>query len=264
VLGDIGGIAVDQQGNIFLSCTPAGFQRRILAKVSPSGAITVIHKTATAFEEPDRLAVARKGDLYFVAGLNSIRLLTTGGAVKIVLSRNLNSILALATDRVGNLYYVHEGYPHIYKLSPGGRPTVVAGAGQPGSEGFSGDGGPAVKALLGFPNGLAVDANGDIYFEDGSNMRVRRIGNALPIPSLKATPPTGRAPLGVSLDASSSRDPDGSITSYAWDFGDRQTGTAKTTQHTYTSPGTYRVKLTVADDSGAVRAVTRSIVVTKK
>ncbi|MGD8171570.1 S8 family serine peptidase [Vibrio sp. TRT 21S02] len=53
------------------------------------------------------------------------------------------------------------------------------------------------------------------------------------------------------FDASTSFDSDGSISSYAWDFGDTNTGNGKTTSHTYLSQGTYTVTLTVTDDDAA-------------
>ncbi|MGD8110670.1 S8 family serine peptidase [Vibrio sp. TRT 17S01] len=53
------------------------------------------------------------------------------------------------------------------------------------------------------------------------------------------------------FDASTSFDSDGSINSYAWDFGDTNTGNGKTTSHTYASQGTYTVTLTVTDDDAA-------------
>jgi sugar lactone lactonase YvrE len=49
---------------------------------------------------------------------------------------------------------------------------VIAGT---GTAGFSGDGGPAAKAHLNVPYGLAVDARGNLYVADRNNNRVRRI-----------------------------------------------------------------------------------------
>jgi PKD repeat protein len=56
---------------------------------------------------------------------------------------------------------------------------------------------------------------------------------------------------GCTFDASASSDSDGSIASYAWDFGDGATATGQTTPHVYAQPGNYRVALTVTDDRGA-------------
>ncbi|MEU8798006.1 PKD domain-containing protein [Spirillospora sp. NPDC048819] len=56
--------------------------------------------------------------------------------------------------------------------------------------------------------------------------------------------------LDCAFDASGSADPDGSIASYAWDFGDGQTGTGATPEHAYAEAGAYTVKLTVTDDRG--------------
>lgn len=51
----------------------------------------------------------------------------------------------------------------------------------------------------------------------------------------------------LTLNASGSSDPDGHALSYGWDFGDGSTGTGVTPTHTYASPGSYTVTLTVAD-----------------
>jgi PKD repeat protein len=68
--------------------------------------------------------------------------------------------------------------------------------------------------------------------------------------------------LTLSVDGSGSSDPDGSVTSYAWDFGDGATGSGATTSHTYGSAGTYNVTLTVTDNGGATGTSTKSITVT--
>ncbi|WP_449407513.1 PKD domain-containing protein [Microbacterium maritypicum] len=68
--------------------------------------------------------------------------------------------------------------------------------------------------------------------------------------------------LAVAFDASTSADSDGSIASYAWDFGDGTTSTdGPTAAHTYTTGGTYQVKLTVKDDRGATDSLTQAVTV---
>ena len=70
--------------------------------------------------------------------------------------------------------------------------------------------------------------------------------NLLPIPSITTQ---GTAPT-VTFDASGSSDPDGSVSSYFWDFGDGTTGTGAIVQHTYTLPGTFRASLAITDNNG--------------
>ncbi|MCK4222094.1 MAG: PKD domain-containing protein, partial [Dehalococcoidia bacterium] len=84
-------------------------------------------------------------------------------------------------------------------------------------------------------------------------------GNIKPSANFTASPTSGTAPLAVDFDASGSSDPDGSITSYNWTFGDGSTGTGVTTSHTYNTAGTYTVNLTVIDGQGATGSTTRII-----
>ncbi len=65
--------------------------------------------------------------------------------------------------------------------------------------------------------------------------------------------------LAASFNGTSSTDPDGTIASYAWTFGDGTTSTAASPVHTYAAAGTYSVKLTVTDDDGATDDVTQSV-----
>jgi PKD repeat protein len=64
------------------------------------------------------------------------------------------------------------------------------------------------------------------------------------------------------FDGSASSDPDGTIASYAWDFGDGSTGAGATPSHTYATAGTFTVTLKVTDNSGATDTVTHSITTT--
>lgn len=65
--------------------------------------------------------------------------------------------------------------------------------------------------------------------------------------------------LTANFDGSGSSDSDGSIVSYAWDFGDGATGSGQTASHTYGSNGTYTVTLTVTDDDGATDSTNQSV-----
>jgi PKD repeat protein len=68
----------------------------------------------------------------------------------------------------------------------------------------------------------------------------------------------GRA---VTVDGSASWDSDGTVTSYAWDFGDGAVATGATASHVYAADSTYRVTLTVTDDKGATASTTQSVTV---
>lgn len=86
--------------------------------------------------------------------------------------------------------------------------------------------------------------------------------NQPPIVSFTATPDHGFTGNPISFDASTSRDPDGSITSYAWTFGDKTTNaTGVHTTHTYTTTGTYSVRLTITDNQGLTNTTTKTITI---
>lgn len=81
------------------------------------------------------------------------------------------------------------------------------------------------------------------------NVMVSRDSDANVIPLIDFTCSlTGRS---ASLNANASVDPDGTISSFNWKFGDNNSGTGNTTTHDYSSDGTYTVVLSVTDNSGA-------------
>lgn len=71
-----------------------------------------------------------------------------------------------------------------------------------------------------------------------------------PVANIQANPTSGNAPLVVQFDGSGSvNNGEGDLT-YAWDFGDGNTGTGAIISHTYTAIGSFTAQLTVADNQG--------------
>ncbi len=115
-----------------------------------------------------------------------------------------------------------------------------------------------------------VDATRAGYTFDpkGSNIlnkdiTVGSVGNQPPKAVPNANVLSGMAPLAVSFDSSGSNDPDGSIVSYSWDFGDGNTSTEMNPEHTYLATGNFNATLTVADNIGATDSGSVGIVVTE-
>ncbi len=65
----------------------------------------------------------------------------------------------------------------------------------------------------------------------------------------------------ASFVAASSSDPDGDELSYSWDFGDDESATLATTQHSYSEAGTYEINLSVADNKGNISRASSTIAV---
>ncbi len=68
--------------------------------------------------------------------------------------------------------------------------------------------------------------------------------------------------LTASVNGSASSDPDGTISSFAWNWGDGATTAGSTSSHAYAAAGTYTVTLTVTDNKGATGTTSRSVTVT--
>ena len=84
----------------------------------------------------------------------------------------LTLVDGIAVDREGNIYLSHRSKNRIRKVTPDGIITTIAGN---GTAGYSGDGGPALKASLNFPAGLAVDDKSNVYIADRNNHRIRKV-----------------------------------------------------------------------------------------
>jgi len=83
--------------------------------------------------------------------------------------------------------------------------------------------------------------------------------NQSPVAAFSASPTNPMLNAWVNFDATASADTDGTIASYAWNFGDGSTGTGSLIWHQFTSSGTYIVTLTVTDDDGATDSTSLAI-----
>ncbi len=83
------------------------------------------------------------------------------------------------------------------------------------------------------------------------------IPDQAPLASFSITPQTRIEGRRITFHGASSRDPDGSIATYAWEFGDGKhaKGSGASVTHTYARPGTYTATLTVTDNEGCSTAL---------
>jgi sugar lactone lactonase YvrE len=86
----------------------------------------------------------------------------------------LSSPAGVAIDSSGNMY-IADYYNQVIRKVSGGIITTFAGN---NVYGFSGDGGPAINAELGYPNDVAVDASGNLYIDDDYNWRIRKVNTS--------------------------------------------------------------------------------------
>ena len=86
--------------------------------------------------------------------------------------------------------------------------------------------------------------------------------NTLPEAKFTASATSGTAPLTVNFSAILSRDADGILVKFEWDFGDGTSGSGESASHTYAAAGSFTVVLRVTDDKGATDTAERTISVT--
>jgi len=219
ILRQPGGVAADGNGNIYIAET-GGHRVR---KMDRTGAITTLAGTGVAgfsgdggaaaeaqLSSPYGVAADMAGNIY-IADLGNARVrrvaldgnITTvagGGALEpssanegkdAVSMRLLTPRNLVADDRL-NIYISDFDGHRVFRLSPDGLLTTVAGTGVPG---YAGDGGPAAMAQVAFPAGLTMGFDGSLYIADSANHAVRRITNGV-----VATFASAGTPVALALD----------------------------------------------------------------
>jgi hypothetical protein len=200
-----GGTAEDAKGDVFIAdsgdnvvreITPDGVIHRFAGTGFP-GALLSRNATSSELDHPDAVAVNARGDAYIADTYNNRVLeVTPFGGITVVagtgrpgysgdghpgIFASLDQPTGLAVDAKGNLYIADAANNVIRRVDARtGIITTVAGdyaAGKAndGLGGFSGDGGPATKAQLNDPQGVAVDGAGDLFIADTFNSAVREV-----------------------------------------------------------------------------------------
>ncbi len=200
--GVVEAVAVDSRDNVYFTAVD---QHQVF-KLDRSGALTLfagagIHPgdsgdggpaTTARLNHPQSLTVDDAGNVYIADTHNHrVRKVTPGGVISTVAGTDtsgfsgdggpateaqLSGPAGVALDTAGNLYVAEEGNDRVRKVDRAGVITTVAGGGKAG---VLGDNGPATKASLKDPLGVAVDGAGDLYIADYTDQRIRVVSNGV-------------------------------------------------------------------------------------
>ena len=193
----VDGIAVDKNGNIYIAMR----DHNIISRVDTHGNMTRFAGTGESgfsgddgkaiearLKIPAGLTFDKKGNLYIADRNNHrIRKVDTRGIITTVAGNGtagfsgdggkatqaqLNLPSGVAVDDKGNIYISDRSNNRVRVVDNKGTITTFAGN---GGDGYSGDSGPATKAQLSKPFGLALDKKGNLYIADRENNRVRKV-----------------------------------------------------------------------------------------
>jgi streptogramin lyase len=148
------------------AATEAGVGGPFGVSIGSDGALYICETTNHVIRRLDEKA----GKLTTVAGSGKAGYSGDGGPAK---AARLNEPYEVRFDAKGNMFFV-EMQNHLVRRVDAGTGLISTVAGT-GTKGFSGDGGPAVKATMSAPHSIALDDRGNLYICDIGNHRVRRV-----------------------------------------------------------------------------------------
>jgi len=177
-------VAVDAGGDVFVADLGNTRVRRVAKATGvvstvaglehiACNAMAVAADGSLLLADRDRGRVLRRsrtGAITPVAGNGGIGYVADGGPAT---SAYLSSPAGVARDAAGNVFVSDVMANRVRRIDVrSGVISTVAGNGRPG---FSGDGGPAVEAVLDRPRGIAFDREGRLLIADSGNRRIRRV-----------------------------------------------------------------------------------------
>jgi C1A family cysteine protease/sugar lactone lactonase YvrE len=192
------GVAVDAGGNVYVA--DRGNNR--IRKITPTGIVTTLAGSTSGFQDgtgtaaqffnPFGVTVDASSNVYVADQANNrIRKITSTGIVTTLAGSGAQAYqdgtgtaakftvpVSVAVDAGGNVYVADagsSGFPYIAasrirKITSAGLVTTLAGSGTPGFQD-----GIGTVAQFNIPQGVAVDASGNVYVADAGNNRIRKI-----------------------------------------------------------------------------------------
>jgi uncharacterized protein (TIGR03437 family) len=140
-------------------------------------------RTGNVLGTPTGIALDAEGRLYTAdKGSGVVLCITQNSTMAVAPPGIFNAPRDVALDAAGNLYVADSRAAGRYwagtvrRMAPGGAPAAFAGD---GTYRAPGDGGPALRAHLEGPAGLALDAAGNLYIADRYNHRVRKLSSGV-------------------------------------------------------------------------------------
>jgi streptogramin lyase len=222
------GIAVDAKGNLYI----ADVGNNVIRKMDTTGLVTTFAgmggvkgsangvDSLASFNKPFGVATDPSGNVYVAdAGNNLVRMIAPAGVVSTFAgtgaagggngldTATFNSPMSVAVDGSGNVYVADYQNDLIRKITSAGVVSTLAGSGATGATD-----GLDTAATFNLPEGVAVDAAGNVYVADNGNNLIRKVTPAGQVSTLAGSGQSGSAngtgtaasfdsPFGLAVDA---------------------------------------------------------------